>query len=659
MQRRSRTLIQAGWILALIMSVAIGCRATKPSSQTLRSSLRESTHTAKSTSSTALLKRLADADVDESLQSVISDFKNAEKNRHAGDSKCISNYAHVALTCWPQLQPLQTIEANTDTQSQLAWDVYHESVRRLLETALEHGQFDPEHGISFTTEGGDPALIAVTHHGFPWQGDDFNEVQVLHQPVDSKLARYWSDPGLGVPLVIIRRRDQKQDYLGKAIPYSATGILRPQDSISMVDAVSYLADIQESNPDEVNSNDFSTVLASGETFSVAPKDSTTSVTQMDAPTVAVLELHDSVHVTDVAYQNQHWRLKRDTSAPLGIALNEFHHHKYKSFLLPGKADEDAGLRMIEPYQPGKIPLVLVHGLLSDRATWVDLANDLRSSPWFNEHYQIWFFQYETGQPYITSALEMRMALQEVFKFCDPHGSDPAMSQMVLVGHSMGGLVSKLQISSSGTALWDSIALIPADQIRASAENHRQIKQLFFFDPLPFVKRTVFIGSPHQGSNLAKSWVGRLGSALVHPPKEIAQSRKSVIAENPGVFIKDVTRHIPTSVDLLRPDNPLLMATYTLPVNPNVRLHTIIGNGRKMPHGVPADGVVPVASARHPGTQSERLIDTTHTQLPNHPETTDEIVRILNEHLREIQEPSVASLGQPRISRASSIASKPR
>jgi hypothetical protein len=79
---------------------------------------------------------------------------------------------------------------------------------------------------------------------------------------------------------------------------------------------------------------------------------------------------------------------------------------------------------------------------------------------------------------------------------------------------------------------------------------------------------------------------------------------------------------------------MLLATYKLRVNPDVRLHTIIGTGRELSDGTPADGVVAVESARHPGTISELHIDTTHTQLTSHPETTAEIVRILSEHLND-------------------------
>ncbi|MGI9473685.1 MAG: esterase/lipase family protein [Rubripirellula sp.] len=673
MHLRTQTPIQFLWIATLAIVVSAGCRTPKLLSIAGLATPSKATPTATHAPNKALLKQLSEVQVDETLQQAVANFQAAETARLAADPQCVSQYANAALACWPHLRPMNE-STSPEARNRVAWEVYHESVERLLDVAWEHGQFDPQRGISFTQLDGKPAFIRVSRHGFPWQSEDFNEVRVLHQKVDSKLARYWSDPGLGVPMVIVRRREQKQDFLGKAIPYSATGILRPSSSTTTAQSVSYLADVAETGGDGaipnnagLNNTRLKSVAFTGSatksitddsafrTASHHPPDGpneggvTASLSDVDGdtpPTIAVLELHDPAYITDVSIGNQDWQINRDTSAPLGMALNEFHHHKYKSFLMPGKANEDAGLRMFEPYKEGKIPIVLVHGLLSDRATWVDLANDLRSSPWFNRHYQVWFFQYETGQPYITSALEMRNALREAVAHFDPKGTDPAMQQMVLVGHSMGGLVSKLQISTSGSDLWDSIAIVPADEIRTTEEKHQQIRQLFFFEPLPFVKRAVFIGSPHQGSNLATSWIGRLGSALVHPSRERAESNRTILADNPGVFVKDVTRHTPTSVDLLRPDNPLLMATYTLPVNPTVQLHTIIGTGRSLRDGTPADGVVPVESARHPGTMSEKLIDTTHTHLPDHPETTNELVRILGDHVQEFEQPSVVT-AKPR------------
>ena len=393
-------------------------------------------------------------------------------------------------------------------------------------------------------------------------------------------------------MVAIRERSEPAKHLGRMIPYSATGVLRPadRDSDSKLQPVSYRND----------------------------------------STLAVLELHDPLRVTEFSDESRQWDLARDVSAPLGFARSHLNRNNVRSFLNPARDDEFSGLRMLEPYQPGKIPIIFVHGLLSDRLTWLDLINDLRHSAWISEHFQIWLYQYPTGQPFIISAAAMRNTLRDAVQEFDPHGKDPAISEMVLIGHSMGGLVSKLLITSSQDDLWESVASLPIDKVKIAPEKRLRVESIFFFEPLPFVKRVIFIGTPHQGSKIADSWVGVLGSSLVHRSRERTRETKTVLHDNPGVF-KNLEKHLPTSVDLLRPENPILLASYPLPVNPAVTLHTIIGTGHPLRDGTDADGVVPVESARHPQTASESLIQSNHTGLPDHPDTTKEVARILAEH----------------------------
>lgn len=550
----------------------------------------------------SLHQRLATAasqlPADQGLDEAVENVRLAEQAEHDSDPQCVSLYAQAVMASWQMLQTSDNNDNTTDEKSEVAWEIYHGGLSQLAAAALEHGRLDPQTGISWVTEDGEEQLIQIAHHGFPWKAENLSALRIVPGHDDTKLKRYWEQPGLGVPLLVQREHTKPQPYMSQSNLYSATAILRPADNATTDNAITDVV------PNQVDRD---------------PR---------KPRVVGVLDLHDPVRVAQVSYNHRTWDLARDVSAPLAVAREQFNRDNYKSFLLPGREADSVGLRMIEPYQPGKIPIVFVHGLLSDRVTWIDLLNDLRAVPWFGQHYQVWAFQYPTGQPYIRSAAEMRQALTDAVEYCDPQGADTALSQMVLVGHSMGGLVSKLQVSDSGNALWDAIATRPADEITVSDEERAVIDSIFFFEPLPFVERVVFIGSPHQGSPFAKSWAGTIGSKLVVRPKERIALLKSVVNENPGIFKGDLSKHLPASVDLLRSDNAILMAAYQLPVNPNVQLHTIIGTGKSLKDGTPADGVVPVTSARHPGTISERLIDTTHTQLTDHPETTEEVLRIL-------------------------------
>ncbi|TWT84404.1 Alpha/beta hydrolase family protein [Planctomycetes bacterium CA13] len=524
--------------------------------------------------------------------------REAELARRAADPKCVALYARVALDCWPALQAANdTTEPNEINEA--AWDVYHHSVAQFVQQGTVHNRLDPSGRVSLVFEDREPVVVPISHHGFPWEKADFSELHGVLRKDQDIVQRYWSQQGLGVPMVAVCRRAASDGYMGKDVPFAATCILRPQ----------------EETP--------------------TPSGMSKHVTGEDAGEIAaVLEIHDPLRVNQVSYQQRQWDLASDVTAPLVLASRDTDRNTFSNFLNPARTDELGGLRMLEPYQPGKIPIVVVHGLLSDKFTWVDLVNDLRFVEDVNEHYQIWTFQYRTGQPFVRSAAEMRRDLSEAVDYLDPNSDDEAIANMVLVGHSMGGLVSKLLVSYSDTSLWDSVASRRVEEIKTSPEIRDEIEELFFFEPLPYVKRVVFIGSPHRGAAMAKGVIGRLGSALVMTPDERESRFKEFVRSNPDVFTGDLANRLPSSIDLLRPDNPLLLAAYKLRVNSEVGLHTIIGTGREFSDGTPSDGVVAVQSARHPGTLSELQINATHTKLTSHPKTTEELVRILGEHVNQ-------------------------
>ena len=197
----------------------------------------------------------------------------------------------------------------------------------------------------------------------------------------------------------------------------------------------------------------------------------------------------------------------------------------------------------------------------------------------------------------------------------------------------GGLISKLQVTYSSNTIWQGAANRPFTVMRGESQHLDQLWRLFFFEPQPFVERVVFIGTPHQGSAWASQVIGRFAANMVQQPPDRRQMHRSLVAANPGVFLPDFQRRIPTSVDLLEPDSPLLSAMSRLHVDRRVRMHSIIGM-RQGRLGQPSDGVLPVKSARHLGVVSERFVNARHGQLTQHPETLPEVLRILVEHIRE-------------------------
>ncbi|MEM8678885.1 MAG: hypothetical protein AAGF97_05940 [Planctomycetota bacterium] len=557
---------------ALLLAASGGCRLTRPLDPASLWS-GSPTATGSGSATTAMGSRSA-AEITELLE-------QATRLEKREDPRCVDLYATAALAAYPAVQA----DAEGPELPQ-ATKRYHQGLAGLLRTAVRHERFGPDWSIRLKSDEG-WKQIKSSFHGNRWRADDYDTIKLACRFDRKELKRNWASVGLGVPLVAVRKSDPGETFLGERIPFSSTAVLQ--------------ASFAGPESDDV---------------------------------IGTLEFHDPLSEDAVVVGSHPRPITRDLSAPLALAESEFNSDAIKNFLKPERVDNRAGLKMTEPYCPGKVPVIFVHGLVSDNFTWVNMYNDLRATPEFADRFQFWAFQYATGQSFLQSGSELRSGLQEVIAKYDPEGKDPALQHMVLVGHSMGGLVSKLQVTTSGTQLWDQYVSEPLAELELPEQNATNLSNNFFFEPNPSVRRVVFIGSPHKGSKWAHNFLARIGSNLVRMSSDRTELLKKLIKENPGVFHNSLKKGLPSSVDLLRKDSPLLGGMYDLPVSPRVNLHTIIGTGRPFLDGTPADGVVPVASARHPGTVSELMVDATHTELTGHPDSVAELRRILGVHLDE-------------------------
>ena len=83
---------------------------------------------------------------------------------------------------------------------------------------------------------------------------------------------------------------------------------------------------------------------------------------------------------------------------------------------------------------------MVHGLISSPLAWIPMLNELLRDPEIQKHYQFILYMYPTGVPIPIAAASLRDSLLEARQMYDPNGRDPAFDRMVLLGHSMGGLL---------------------------------------------------------------------------------------------------------------------------------------------------------------------------------------------------------------------------
>jgi pimeloyl-ACP methyl ester carboxylesterase len=289
--------------------------------------------------------------------------------------------------------------------------------------------------------------------------------------------------------------------------------------------------------------------------------------------------------------------------------------------------------MLEPYQPDKIPLILVHGLLSSPDTYGELYNQLRSDPVLLADYQVWVFKYATGKPFIRAASDLRAELDRVIELHDPELTNEYLRSGVLVGHSMGGLITRLMISYSGERVWNSVSRIPLEVLATDEKTRASFAERFYFDPHPMISRAVFIATPHRGSSTAGRALGKFASALV---VQSDTGIEQIIEDNPGAIRDTLADGLPTSIDMLDPDQPFLKILGSLDMSESVTKHSIIGVGGPVMGLFESDGLVPLQSAKLDRVDTERRIATSHNGILKHPQTALELRRILFDHAELLQ-----------------------
>ncbi|HEV2731494.1 MAG TPA: alpha/beta fold hydrolase [Terriglobales bacterium] len=292
---------------------------------------------------------------------------------------------------------------------------------------------------------------------------------------------------------------------------------------------------------------------------------------------------------------------------------------FRASSYPGKG----GLYFLQPYDPDRIPLVFVHGLFSTPFTWVQTINGLQADPEIRKHYQFWVFAYPTGNPVLYSALRLREELAKVDKLYPNH------KNYVLVGHSMGGLLTQAQVTSMSRADWEKTLGAPAMQLFATLKPADLVAKATTFKANPRIKRVVFVCTPHRGSKLATGGIGGLGIKLISLPADLTTTMKSEIPEE--TLRKMNNGRLPNSVSNLAPKAPYLAVLNKESIQ--APYHSIIGNrGKPGPLADSSDGVVPYWSSHLDGAKSECIVPGPHGSCEL-PQTITELDRILRLHLK--------------------------
>jgi pimeloyl-ACP methyl ester carboxylesterase len=344
--------------------------------------------------------------------------------------------------------------------------------------------------------------------------------------------------------------------------------------------------------------------------------------------VVSLQFHNTLESDHARLDGHRVLLATDFSAPLayGISKGVNSSLDIKALFQIQKNLINAQLYQLEPYDPNKIPLVFVHGLLCRPEAWAQASNQLLADPKIRKHYQFWYFRYPTGLPIWASAALLRSELDRFQKQLDPEHRNPNMNRKILVGHSMGGLICDLMVRKGGSGLWSQFSDQPLDQLAVRPTLKKRMERLLNFEPRKDVVRVIFVATPHRGSPLALRQLAGFLASFIKLPYLPLNSDKTVIHNALHSNMRRLFSAPANGISCLRSQSPILLSILKLQ-RKDVPYHSIIGDQGKnnSPHS--SDGIVPYWSSHMDGAASERIVPSGHGANENS-EGIAEINRIL-------------------------------
>jgi pimeloyl-ACP methyl ester carboxylesterase len=287
-----------------------------------------------------------------------------------------------------------------------------------------------------------------------------------------------------------------------------------------------------------------------------------------------------------------------------------------------------GIRMLEAYDPTRIPVLMIHGLRSSPHIWRSLTELLFRDPDLRNAYQVWHYFYPTGAPYLYAALELRRRLDALYaSFAREPGCAPP--KLVLIGHSMGGILARALTVNSGWQLWDAAFAIRPDEFVMPRAQREELEHILCLEALPYVSRLILLATPNRGSDAALGWAAAIARRLLSLPDTLRQVFGPLQRTPLGHIRKELRatfkRGGPSSLDALSPRHPVLLALALLPSA--VPFHQIIGIAKKQPGSRGSDAVVTYESSVLPNAASTFTVPRRHSEF-DAPEVLAEIRRIL-------------------------------
>jgi pimeloyl-ACP methyl ester carboxylesterase len=342
---------------------------------------------------------------------------------------------------------------------------------------------------------------------------------------------------------------------------------------------------------------------------------------------ASLEFIDPLNVERITLNKQTFPLAADFDAPTALLIARERPERLglSRVMNPEAYADTAMLTRLQQFDPTRTPVIFVHGLQETGASWAPMIDSLRHDSSIRKHYQFWYFSYPSGYPYPYAAALFRQDLDGIKRAFPNH------KRMVLIGHSMGGLICRLMVTDAGDKIWRNFFATPPAKTPLASDTRKLLEEALIFNHRPDVQRVIFISTPHRGSELASNWIGRIGAALVRTPRLFT----STYAATKPLLIADPAarplNRMPNSVDTLEPNDRFVEAVNKLPITRGIPYHSIIGDRGRGDTPNSSDGVVPYWSSHLPGAQSELIVNSDHGAQYN-PQAIREVARILRLNL---------------------------
>lgn len=350
-----------------------------------------------------------------------------------------------------------------------------------------------------------------------------------------------------------------------------------------------------------------------------------------------LQAFDPYRFRQIPLGNTQVPLAGDFSSGYGLwlARSDFSTQALRTLVGLNNGITKPSIYLMQPYDPKRRILVMLHGLASSPEAWINVANEVLGDEILRRNYQVWQVYYPTNAPLALNNYAIRQALQQTLQHFDPSGKARASQDITLLGHSMGGVLARLMVSNSQGQMLAALTEGITSDANDTKALQKRLRPYLEFEAVPQVRSAIFIAAPHRGTDFASNRVARWVANLITLPfsmvEQFGDVTRSLAHASPRIGKQSLLR-IPNSIDNLSDEDEYVQLAANLPIAAGVRYHSIIGNQtpRKLLQDS-SDGIVPYRSAHLEGAASELIVPFGHS-VQEHPRAIVEIRRILHNQL---------------------------